>query len=63
MNNVELIQHQAECVFGNKAKADHWLNLPKSAYSGISPLQAAYNEAGYEIVKAELERIRHGFSC
>lgn len=63
MNYVELIQHQAECVFGNKAKADYWLNLPKSTFSGISPLQAAHTEAGYEIVKALLERISHGFSC
>ena len=62
MNDVELIRLQAERVFGSKLKADHWLNQPKSAFSGISALQAAHNEAGYEVVKAELERISHGFS-
>ncbi|OXR38785.1 hypothetical protein PSJE_00760 [Pseudomonas jessenii] len=63
MNYVELVQHQAEQVFGNKMKADHWLNQPLVETSGSSRLQAAHSEAGYELVKAELERLSHGFAC
>ncbi|WP_081625735.1 MbcA/ParS/Xre antitoxin family protein [Pseudomonas mandelii] len=63
MNDVELIQHQAERVFGNKAKADIWLNQPKATFGGSTPLQVANTEEGYELVKAELERLSHGFSC
>ncbi|WP_419710497.1 antitoxin Xre/MbcA/ParS toxin-binding domain-containing protein [Pseudomonas sp. NFX224] len=63
MNYVELVQHQAEQVFGNKAKADVWLSQPKSTFDGSTPLGVALTEAGYELVKAELERISHGFVC
>lgn len=63
MNYVELVQHQAEAVFGNKAKADRWLNQPKCALGDSTPLQLAHSEAGYELVKAELEKLSHGFAC
>ncbi|POA28217.1 hypothetical protein C1884_27630 [Pseudomonas sp. GW460-R15] len=63
MNNVELIQYQAELVFGNKEKADHWLNQPIVGTHECSRLQAAQSETGYELVKAELERLSHGFAC
>lgn len=63
MNYVELIQHKAEQIFGNKAKADGWLNQPKAFLSGRTPLQAAHTEAGYELAHAELERINHGYAC
>jgi uncharacterized protein (DUF2384 family) len=63
MNYVELIQRQAEQVFGNKEKADIWLIQPKIAFGGSTPLELAFTEAGYEIVNAELERIDHGFAC
>lgn len=63
MNYVELIQHQAEQVFGNKAKADAWLNQTKTAFGGVTPLKLAFTEAGYELVKAELEKLSHGFAC
>lgn len=62
MNYVELIRHQAERVFDNKERADKWLNQPKSIFFGNSPLQIAHSAAEYEIVKAELDRISHGFS-
>ncbi|AWM92325.1 DUF2384 domain-containing protein [Pseudomonas sp. 31-12] len=63
MNYVELIQLQAELVFGNKDKADTWLHQPKIALSGSTPLELASTEAGYELVKAELEKLSHGFAC
>lgn len=63
MNYVELIQLQAEQVFLDKAKASAWLNQPKTAFAGSSPLQAAQSEEGYELVKAELQRIDHGYAC
>jgi uncharacterized protein (DUF2384 family) len=63
MNFVELIQHESELVFGNKAKADAWLNQSKIALGGSMPLDLAQTEAGYELVKAELEKLRHGFAC
>lgn len=63
MNNVELIQRRAEQVFGNKAKADIWLTQPKIALGGSTPLELAFTEAGYELVKAELEKLSHGYAC
>lgn len=63
MNYFELIQRQAELVFGSKAKADIWLNQPKTAFDGSTPLELANTEAGYELVKAELERVSHGYAC
>lgn len=63
MNYVELIRRQAEQVFGNKERADTWLAQPKTAFGGSTLLELANTEAGYELVKAELERISHGFVC
>ena len=60
---VELIRRLAEQVFGNKEKADHWLNQPIEATHECSRLQAAHSKTGYELVKAELERLSHGFAC
>lgn len=63
MNYVELVQHQAEQIFGNKEKADTWLTQPKTALGGSTPLELSRTEDGYELVKAELERFSHGFAC
>ncbi|MCK8687911.1 MbcA/ParS/Xre antitoxin family protein [Pseudomonas umsongensis] len=54
MNYVELIQLQAQLVFGNKTKADTWLNQPKTVLGGSTPMQLAHTEAGYERLQAEL---------
>ncbi|VVQ35395.1 hypothetical protein PS943_04285 [Pseudomonas fluorescens] len=62
MNFIELIQLQAKQVFGNKVKADTWLNQPKTEFSGSTALEHAHNETGYLKVKDVLERIRHGYS-
>lgn len=62
MNYVELIQLQAEQVFGNKAKADIWQHQPKTAFDGSAPLELAHTEVGYELIKAELESVRHGYA-
>lgn len=63
MNYIELIQHKSEQVFGNKEKADIWLTQQKVAFGGITPLELAHTEKGYELVKAELEKLCHGFAC
>ncbi|WP_223259083.1 MbcA/ParS/Xre antitoxin family protein [Pseudomonas moraviensis] len=60
---VELIQYQAEQVFGNKEKADHWLSQPTAQTGDCSRLQLALSQMGYEVVKAELDRLSHGFAC
>lgn len=63
MNFEELIQRQAEQVFGSKAKADDWLARPRVAFSGFAALDSARNEAGYLKVKDVLERVNHGYAC
>ncbi|MBU6959001.1 MbcA/ParS/Xre antitoxin family protein [Pseudomonas sp. CVAP len=63
MNHIELIQHQAKLVFGNKVKADSWLTQPKNTLGGSTPLELAHTEEGYEVVKTELEKLSHGFAC
>ncbi|WP_090181999.1 MbcA/ParS/Xre antitoxin family protein [Pseudomonas arsenicoxydans] len=62
MNPIELILLQAEQVFGNKAKADAWLNQPKASLGNQSPIELARNEVGYLMVKDALERIDHGYA-
>jgi uncharacterized protein (DUF2384 family) len=57
-----LIQQQAKLVFGNKAKADHWLSQPTAQTGDCSRLQLAHCRVGYEVVKAELDRLSHGFA-
>ena len=63
MNYVELIQRQAELVFGNKEKAQAWLRQPKTAYGGSTPIELAHSKAGYQLVKDALERINQGYAC
>jgi len=58
----ELIRRLAEQVFGNKSKADHWLNQPLAGADASSRLQMAQSRVGYEAVKAELDRLNHGFA-
>lgn len=62
MNFIELIQLQAERVFGDKARAENWLNQPKTEFGGFTPLEHAHSEAGYLVVKDALERIGHGYA-
>lgn len=63
MNFEELIQCQAEQVFGSKARADAWLARPRVEFCGLAALECACNEAGYRRVKALLDRIDHGYAC
>jgi len=60
---VELIQRQAQQVFGSKPKADNWLSQPAAESGDCSRLQMAQSRVGYEVVKAELDRLSHGFAC
>ncbi|MDY7564766.1 MbcA/ParS/Xre antitoxin family protein [Pseudomonas sp. RTC3] len=62
MNYVELVQRQAEQVFGSKEKANAWLNQPKTALGDRAPVELAHCEAGYLLVKDVLERINSGYS-
>jgi uncharacterized protein (DUF2384 family) len=62
MNFIELIQLQAEQVFGNKIKAENWLNQSKTEFGGSTPLEYAYSEARCLQVRDALERIKHGYS-
>ncbi|MBB6157381.1 uncharacterized protein (DUF2384 family) [Pseudomonas sp. JAI115] len=57
----ELIHRLAEQIFGNKKKADHWLNQPTVETGDCSRLQMAQSRVGYEAMKAELDRLNHGF--
>ncbi|MNN30361.1 hypothetical protein D3C81_1440060 [compost metagenome] len=63
MNFEALIWHQAEKVFGSKAKADEWLARPRVAFGGLAALESARIEAGYLRVMSVLERIDHGYAC
>ena len=62
MTYRQLIQQQAEQVFGNKTKADGWLNQPKAVFAGATPMGLTDSEAGYLSVKDELERISQGYA-
>lgn len=62
MNYIELIQNQAELVFGNKEKAQAWLTQPKKAFGHSSPIELARHEVGYVLVKEALERIDQGYT-
>ena len=61
MNFIELIQRQAAQVFGNQDKADVWLNQRKSVFGGVTPIEFAHTEIGYNAVKDVLERIDKGY--
>ncbi|MBF8644662.1 MbcA/ParS/Xre antitoxin family protein [Pseudomonas pudica] len=61
MNFEKLIQHQAEQVFGSKAKANIWLSQPRTVFSGATALECVRDEAGYRRVRGVLDRIEHGF--
>ena len=47
-------------VFGDESEAKQWLNEPKQALQGETPLQALGNELGVEQVNIMLEQIEHG---
>lgn len=47
-------------VFGDESEAKQWLNEPKQALQGETPLQALDNELGIEQVDIMLGRIEHG---
>lgn len=63
MNFEALVRHQAEKVFGSKAKANTWVSQPRTVFSGVTALECACDETGYRTVKWELDRIEHGYAC
>jgi uncharacterized protein (DUF2384 family) len=63
MDRIECVWLQAEQVFGDKPKAAVWLLLSRTAFGGCSALELAPEEAGYQRVVEELQRIEHGYAC
>ena len=63
MNFEELIRRQAESVFGSKVKAHVWLARPRDEFGGLTGLEYARDEAGYNKAKNLLERIDQGYAC
>jgi len=62
MNYIELIQQQAEQVFGDKKKAAAWLNKPQTVSGGMTPLEISNAENGYILIKNALERLNQGYT-
>jgi putative toxin-antitoxin system antitoxin component (TIGR02293 family) len=54
------IRTLANRVFGEKEKADAWLQRPNAALSGQRPLNLLKDELGTAVVREMLERIDHG---
>jgi len=50
----------AERVFGDKEKAEAWLNSPNRSLLGRRPIDLLRDKAGTAIVREMLERIDHG---
>lgn len=44
-------------VFSNQEKALHWLSSPNPSLNGLTPLEAAGTDKGYEEVEDVLTRI------
>lgn len=47
-------------VFANQQKALHWLSSPNASLNGLTPLEAAGTDKGYQEVEDVLTRIEHG---
>jgi putative toxin-antitoxin system antitoxin component (TIGR02293 family) len=53
----------AEQVFGDRARAWHWLRATKRQFTGRSPLQLLATEAGARLVEELLYRIDEGMAA
>ncbi|MFN0193253.1 MAG: antitoxin Xre/MbcA/ParS toxin-binding domain-containing protein [Aestuariivirga sp.] len=51
---------EADRVFANSKKADHWLRTPNARLAGQSPLSVLKTEAGAFVVEEMLGQIEHG---
>lgn len=54
------ISARAGEVFANQEKALHWLQSPNPSLEGLTPLEAAMNDDGYQDVEDILTRIEAG---
>jgi putative toxin-antitoxin system antitoxin component (TIGR02293 family) len=54
------ISARAGEVFANQEKALHWLSSPNPSLAGLTPLEAAGTDQGYQEVEDILTRIEHG---
>ncbi len=54
------ISARAGEVFSNQEKALHWLSSPNPSLDGLTPLEAAATDKGYQEVEDILTRIEYG---
>jgi hypothetical protein len=54
------ISARADEVCANQEKALHWLSSPNPSLAGLTPLEVAGTDKGYQEVKDILTRIEHG---
>ena len=54
------ISARAGEVFANQEKALHWLQSPNPSLEGLTPLEAAMQDNGYQDVEDILTRIEAG---
>jgi len=54
------ISARAGEVFSNQEKALHWLRSPNPSLNGLTPLEAATTDTGYQEVEDILTRIEYG---
>jgi putative toxin-antitoxin system antitoxin component (TIGR02293 family) len=57
---LKRISEFAETVFGNPEKAHHWLREPCKALDKAIPIELLETEAGANLVRDEIGRIRYG---
>ncbi|MFK3722415.1 antitoxin Xre/MbcA/ParS toxin-binding domain-containing protein [Pseudomonas monteilii] len=59
---AELLQDQAERIFGDKIKAAVWLSQARAVFDGLTALEFVRDEPTYLLAKEALDRIEHGFA-
>ena len=62
MPSLRLISVSARAgeIFANQEKALHWLSSPNPSLEGLTPLEAAGTDKGYQEVEDILTRLEHG---
>jgi uncharacterized protein (DUF2384 family) len=50
----------ADCVFGDPAKAQHWLTKSHTRFNGLSPMRMAENDTGAKRVEEILWQLMEG---
>lgn len=63
MQNLDLVWHQAERVFGDKAKAAAWLSTPRQLFGGVTAIEFVKDQENLQRVIEVLTQIEHGLVC